>query len=103
MCLELRDCHKRFFRNLPPYRKPDLFIAGGGRGRIGLVSSIPRRRSALVSEGVEEWFFVHGYEMGNGETSAHFINQKGVIILTDPPKAAGRASIQGSPKIDSAH
>ena len=80
MCLELRDCYKRFFWNLPPYRKPDLFIAGGGRGRIGPVSSILRRRGALVSGGVEERFFVHGYEMANRGTNVHFINQEVTML-----------------------
>ena len=80
MCLELRGCHKRFFRNLPPYREPDLLIVRGGRGRIGLVGSIPRRRGALVSEGVEERFSVHGYEVANRGATAHFINQEVTIL-----------------------
>ena len=88
MRLELRDCHKRFFRNLPSYREPDLVIVRGGRRRVVVVGSILRRRSTFVSEGVEEWFFVHDYEMGNGGTNDHFINH-GAIILTDPPKAMG--------------
>ena len=88
MCLELRDCHKRLFWNLSPYGEPDLVTARGGRRRVVVVGSILRRRSTFVSEGVEEWFFVHDYEMGNGGTNDHFINH-GAIILTDPPKAMG--------------
>ena len=80
MRLELRDCHKRLFRNLPSYREPDLVIVRGGRRRIGAVSSILRRRGALVSGGVDERFFVHGYEMANRGTNVHFINQEVTML-----------------------
>ena len=62
MCLELRDCHKRLFWNLPPYGEPDLVIVRAGRGGADPVGSIPRQRGALVSGGVEERFSVHDYE-----------------------------------------
>ena len=80
MCLELRDCHKRFFRNLPSYRKPDLVIVRSGRGRADPVGNIPRQRGAIVSGGVEERFVFHGYEMANRGTSGHFINQEVTML-----------------------